>query len=117
MAHQNTNSIMPDGVQVNSGFTSLIIKSGKDTDIAIENGTELNAGNGILLQLFDNDDATTEFDSEAQAFGMANEEYAGFPDEAVENSATASQDGMGGNAPQMPDGGMTDEQPNATIPR
>ena len=132
MAHQDNNSIVLDGIQVNSGFTTFMVKSGNNTDITITNGAELNAENGILLQLFDNDDATTEFDSESMAFGMTHEEYAGFPTEAVADSTTAGkggmdpsagqmsegdnlpempEDGMGGNPPEMPEGGMGGNSP------
>lgn len=92
MAHQGTNDVTIDGAVVNSEYTDFLIKSGNDTTITVENGAQINAGNGILLQLLDNDDSTTEFDGANMAFGKTHEENAGFPTEAVNVDSDDAED-------------------------
>lgn len=108
MAHQGNNECTLDGVEVNSAYTNFLVKSGNNSTIHVKNGTRINAENGILLQLMDNDDSTTEFnpnhETVGMAFGTTHEEYPGFPAEAVDPDA-AGEGGMGG-APggDMPEG-------------
>ena len=90
MAHQGNNTVTIDGAQVNSEFTGFVMKSGNNTAILVENGAEINAANGILLQLFDNDDSTTSFDGANMAFGEYHEEYEGFPTEAAVEAGSAA---------------------------
>ena len=91
MSHQGDNECTLDGITVNSAFTDFIIKSGNNTTINVINDAKINAENGILLQLLDNDDSTTEFnpndETVGMAFGTSHEEYAGFPTEAVDITA------------------------------
>lgn len=95
-------------MEVNSAYTNFLVKSGNNSTIHVKNGTRINAENGILLQLMDNDDSTTEFNPNHETIGMAfgttHEEYPGFPAEAVDPDA-AGEGGMGG-APggDMPEG-------------
>lgn len=112
MAHQGDNTVTLDGIIVNSAFTDFLIKSGNNTIINVQNGTEINADNGILLQLMDNDDSTTEFNPNhptvGMAFGTSHEEYAGFPTEAIDaevQNDTSLQDTLvgGGQAEDVPD--------------
>lgn len=123
MAHQGNNVCTIDGAVVNSVFTNFIVKSGNNTVINVENGAKLNAENGILLQLLDNDDSTTEFnpndETVGMAFGITHEEYEGFPTEAVDVTAEGDTglndllvaggqpEDMGAEAPEgeMPQGG------------
>ncbi len=116
MAHQGDNECTLDGVEVNSAYTNFLVKSGNNSTIHVKNGTRLNAENGILLQLMDNDDSTTEFnpnhETVGMAFGTTHEEYPGFPAEAVDPDA-AGEGGMGG----APDGGMPEgEAPGGDMP-
>lgn len=143
MAHQGDNECTLDGVEVNSAYTGFVVKSGNNTTINVINGAQINAANGILLQLFDNDDSTTEFnpndETVGMAFGTSHEEYAGFPTEAIDPTQSAGGgmpggdmpgqdapeggmpggDAPGGNMPggDMPGGGMPQEQsgPNTTV--
>lgn len=110
MAHQGNNECTLDGVVVNSGYTGFLVKSGNNTTIHVKNGTKINAGNQILLQLLDNDDSTTEFnpnhETVGMAFGTTHEEYAGFPTEAVDPTQSAGGGMPGGDMPggDMPEG-------------
>lgn len=114
MAHQGNNECTLDGVVVNSAYTSFLVKGGNNATINVINGARINAENGILLQLLDNDDSTTEFNPNDETVGMAfgtfHEEYAGFPSEAVDPSQAAGggMPGGGGGMPgaegQMPEG-------------
>lgn len=121
MAHQGDNVCTLDGIVVNSAFTNFLVKSGNNTTIHVENGTQLNAENGILLQLLDNDDSTTEFNTNHEtvgmAFGTTHEEYEGFPTEAIDPDA-ASEGDMGGMPEgEMPEGGMPEgEAPAGEMP-
>lgn len=103
MAHQGNNDCTLDGVTVNSAYTNFLVKSGNNTSIHVKNGTKINAGNGILLQLMDNDDSTTEFnpnhETVGMAFGTSHEENAGFPTEAVDPNAVSEGGMPGGGAP------------------
>lgn len=117
MAHQGDNECTLDGVEVNSAYTNFLVKSGNNSTIHVKNGTRLNAENGILLQLMDNDDSTTEFnpnhETVGMAFGTTHEEYPGFPAEAVDPDA-AAQGGMDG----MPGGDMPEgEAPGGDMPQ
>lgn len=100
MAHQGDNECTIDGAVVNSAFTNFLVKSGNNITINVQNGAQLNADNGILLQLLDNDDSTTEFnpndETVGMAFGTTHEENAGFPTEAVDPEAAAAGGGMPG---------------------
>lgn len=117
MAHQGDNECTLDGVAVNSAYTNFLVKSGNNSTIHVKNGTEIHAENGILLQLMDNDDSTTEFnpnhETVGMAFGTTHEEYPGFPTEAVDPDA-AGEGSMGG-APvgDMPQGG----EPGGDMPQ
>lgn len=60
MIHQNTNTLnVLEGTVVNSAYTGVLMKTGSSS--ASVNATfadsQLNAGNGVLVQLIDNDDA------------------------------------------------------------
>ncbi len=117
MAHQGNNECTLDGVEVNSAYTNFLVKSGNNSTIHVKNGTRINAENGILLQLMDNDDSTTEFnpnhETVGMAFGTTHEEYPGFPAEAVDPDA-AAQGGMDG----MPGGDMPEgEAPGGDMPQ
>lgn len=105
MAHQGDNVCTINGAVVNSAFTGFVIKSGNNTTVNIENDAKITAENGILLQLFDNDDSTTAFNPNDElvgmSFGTTHEEYEGFPTKAIDPDAEP-EGGMGG----MPGGEM-----------
>lgn len=80
MIHQGSNSLtIEEGTVVNSEYTSMLLKTGCTMDALISSGSQLNAGNGILLQVMDNDDATTGMDVATFSFYTTHEEYAGWP--------------------------------------
>lgn len=60
MIHQNTNTLnVLEGTEVSSAFTGVLMKTGSSSasmDATFED-SQLNAGNGVLVQLMDNDDA------------------------------------------------------------
>jgi len=83
MIHQNTNTlVIEEGTVVNSGYTTFLLKTGCSMDADITSGTVLNPGNGIILQVMDNDDATTGMDISTFSFYTEHTEYAGWPTKA-----------------------------------
>ncbi len=105
MAHQGDNVCTIDGAVVNSKFTGFVVKSGNNTTVNVENDAKITAENGILLQLFDNDDSTTAFNPNDElvgmSFGTTHEEYEGFPTEAIDPDAEPEGGmGMPGGAPE-----------------
>lgn len=61
MIHQSENKIdIKEGTEVNSGFATFLVKSGSsnETVTADVDGASVNNG-GVLIQVMDNDDATT----------------------------------------------------------
>ena len=88
MIHQNSNSItIEEGTIVNSGYATFLVKSGSsdETVTAVIDNAEISNG-GVLIQVMDNDDATTS-GTTASAFATTHTENAGF------NTASASNDG------------------------
>ena len=80
MIHQGTNElVIEEGTVVNSGYTTFLLKTGCSMDADITSGTVLNPGNGIILQVMDNDDATTGMDISTFSFYTEHTEYAGWP--------------------------------------
>ena len=63
MIHQNANTLtVENGTQVNSAFTGILMKTGASSasmNANITSGSEINAGNHVILQMIDNDDTTT----------------------------------------------------------
>ena len=84
MIHQGSNSLtLEKGTVVNSEYTSMLLKTGCTMDALISSGTVLNPGNGILLQVLDNDDATTGMHMSED--GRGPDMSKGFLTEHVEN--------------------------------
>lgn len=84
MVHQNSglpaNELtITEGTVVNSGYTSILHKTGSSVDAVISNGAQLNPGNGILIQAMDNDDSTTGMDMATFSFYTTHNENAGWP--------------------------------------
>lgn len=63
MIHQSSNELtIKEGTVVNSGYTTFLLKTGANganVKASVTSGSVLNPGNGIILQVMDNDDATT----------------------------------------------------------
>ena len=84
MIHQGSNKLtIEEGTVVNSGYTSMLLKTGCTMDALISSGAKLNPGNGILLQVLDNDDATTGMDVSTFSFYTEHKEFAGWPTEGT----------------------------------
>ena len=84
MIHQNSGLpanvlTLEKGTEVNSGYTSILHKTGSSVVANITSGTQLNPGNGILIQAMDNDDTTTGMDVSTFSFYTTHEENAGWP--------------------------------------
>lgn len=83
MIHQGTNElVIEEGTVVNSGYTTFLMKTGCSMDAEITSGSVLNPGNGIILQVMDNDDSTTGLDMATFSFYNEHTEYAGWPTKA-----------------------------------
>lgn len=96
MVHQNSglpaNELtITEGTQVNSGYTSILHKTGSSVKAVISDGAQLNPGNGILIQAMDNDDATTGMDMATFSFITKHVENAGWPTEGA--TAAGSETG------------------------
>jgi hypothetical protein len=62
MAHQGTNTLdIQEGTEINSEYTSFLVKSGSSNEAmtATIDGATIENGNNVLIQVMDNDDATT----------------------------------------------------------
>ena len=62
MFHQGENTLdLTEGTVVNSGYTCFLMKTGSSDETAnvTVDDTTINAGNNVLIQVMDNDDATT----------------------------------------------------------
>ena len=84
MVHQNSGLpanilTIEQGTVVNSGYTSILHKTGSSVVANITSGAQLNPGNGILVQAMDNDDSTTGMDMASFSFYTTHEEYPGWP--------------------------------------
>ena len=88
MFHQNENTIVIEkGTIVNSGYATFLVKSGSSDEsvtAAIDDAQISNGG--VLIQVMDNDDATTS-GTTSTAFATSHTENAGF------NTSSASNDG------------------------
>ena len=84
MIHQGSNKLTVEkGTVVNSEYTSMLLKTGCTMDALVSSGAVLNPGNGILLQVLDNDDATTGMDVSTFSFYTTHNENAGWPTEGT----------------------------------
>lgn len=84
MAHQGQNTCtIEEGTVVNSNYTSFLIKTGCSIDLYVTSGATLNPGNGILVQVMDNDDSTTGMNVETFSFNTVHTEEAGWPTEST----------------------------------
>ena len=91
MIHQGTNKLtIEEGTVVNSNYTSMLLKTGCTMDALISSGAQLNPGNGILLQVMDNDDATTGMDIATFSFYTEHVENAGWPTVGTTTANTPS---------------------------
>ena len=96
MAHQGSNTLTVEkGTTVNSGYTSILHKTGNNVVANITSGSKLNPGNGILVQAMDNDDSTTGLEMGAGglnpgAFITTHTEDAGWPVYSAATGATGN---------------------------
>lgn len=65
MAHGGANFTLTEGTVVNSPYASFLMKAGGGI-INIEDGTQLNAENGVLVQIIDDDDSLVGVDWSAK---------------------------------------------------
>lgn len=87
MIHQNSNYItIEEGTVVNSGYATFLVKSGSSDEevTAVIDSASISNG-GVLIQVMDNDDATTGTTS--SGFANTHTEDAGF------DTSSASNDG------------------------
>jgi len=56
MAHNSGSLVITDGTVVNTDNATFLIKSG-DVDIIVKDGSKINTGDRVILQMIDNDDA------------------------------------------------------------
>ena len=82
MIHQNANTLnVLEGTEVNSAFTTVLMKtgaSGASMD-AVFDDAHLNTGNGVLVQLMDNDDSLLGGMDASGGFYETYTETPGFP--------------------------------------
>ncbi len=96
MFHQTTKTpntlILGEGTEVNTGYTTFLLKSGASNmqaSIYAATHGDITPGNGVLLQVMDNDDATTGgFNPQNMTFGETHTENAGFNKAAAEEGDT-----------------------------
>jgi hypothetical protein len=93
MIHQSSNELTVEkGTVVNSGYTTFLLKSGAsnaNVTANITSGAQLNPGNGILIQVMDNDDTTTGMDVSTFSFYTTHNEQAGW--HAIGNGVASDQ--------------------------
>ncbi|KAH3714063.1 hypothetical protein Pelo_19429 [Pelomyxa schiedti] len=59
MARENNSTILVEqGTVITTGWTSLLVKAGCEASFSITSGSVVSSGNGILLQVLDNDEFT-----------------------------------------------------------
>ncbi|KAH3762713.1 hypothetical protein Pelo_5444 [Pelomyxa schiedti] len=76
----NCTLLIEEETVVTSGWTSLLVKTGCSASFYISSGSVISPGNGILLQVMDDDDLTTgKSDSENVIFNTFHSEEAGWP--------------------------------------
>lgn len=94
MAHQGSNTLTVEkGTVVNSGYATFLVKSGsasESIEVTIDDADISNGG--VLIQVMDNDDATTSSDSGSQGAGADSGAGSGA------GGAGASSDAGGGDA-------------------
>ncbi|KAH3743912.1 hypothetical protein Pelo_14703 [Pelomyxa schiedti] len=82
MAHQGSSNtaVIEKGTVVNSGWTGILVKTGCSASFSVTSGSVITPGNGILLQVLDNDDTTTGVaDPSTTTFNTNHTEAAGWP--------------------------------------
>lgn len=107
MSHQGEDWItIENGTVVNSDYASLLLKNTQGaTEMNITSGAQLNPGNGVLLQMMDNDDSLTGMDMETFSFYTEYFEDAGWPSETGNISSEMPKDeNAGGGGPGGPGG-------------
>lgn len=81
MSHNNGELVITDGTVVNTDNATFLIKAG-DVKLTVENNSQLNTKDGIILQMIDNDDSIVgaDFSQGAPNFNTDFYEKAGYPD-------------------------------------
>lgn len=80
MAHNSGSLIITDGTEVNTDNATFLMKSG-DVNIIVESGAKINAKDGVILQMIDNDDSIVGADMSQGApnFNIDFYEAEGYP--------------------------------------
>lgn len=102
MAHQNANTLTIDkGTAVNSGYATFLVKSGSSNEsIAARIDDAKLTNGGVLIQVMDNDDATTGDSSSASQSAAGASASAG-----SDPGAGGGQGAGAGGGPPSADGG------------
>ena len=104
MFHQSTNTLnIEAGTVINTGFTTFLLKTGSSNETATVSvdGTTLTPGNGVLIQVMDNDDATTG--------GMMSTDDAENTNGGSMNFKSSHNEAAGFNTDAAADGGTTQD--------
>ncbi len=106
MSHQGQDWItLEKGTEVNSKYTSLLLKNTQGTtEMNVTSGAKLNPGNGVLLQMMDNDDTLTGMDMATFSFYTEYKEAAGWPSETGNISSLMPEDENAGGMMGGPGG-------------
>lgn len=80
MAHNSGSLTITDGTIVNTDNATFLMKSG-DVDIIVKDGARINTGDGVILQMIDNDDSIVGADMSQGApnFNLDFYEAEGYP--------------------------------------
>lgn len=81
MSHGDGKLVIAEGTEVKTGKSTFLLKDG-NVDITVKDRSELTPGNGVLLQMMDNDDMLVGIDPESQValhFNTTFTEKAGYP--------------------------------------
>ncbi len=106
MAHNNGTLEITDGTVMNTDNAAFLLKSG-DVNIIVSDSAVINAEDGVLLQMIDNDDSIVgaDFSQGAPNFNTDFYEAEGFPGIDYEVASPAPAGGEGPGGPPMMMGG------------